>query len=599
LSLADGANPQCKKLRWTGTDGTGWHAVAAPRYFPARGGTRSAIMAILPNMAVPSATPRARLASPWGPAASRAETRAHVQQRLALFVKMMFWISWLLIGFLIAAYEVYPDARPKGADIVHPFAVAGLIVMGIIWYTQLARRQPPLETLYWIDFIITVGVGFVFGLSAYLSAEKRAAVWTAFIFAEFIVLGRALVVPSSPRRTVVVSAVAFVPLAAAGIAQAIQWPQYLEFPPVAFAVGDVFLCAITILLAATGSGVIYGLRRQITDAMQLGQYTLDEKIGEGGMGAVYRAHHAMLRRPTAIKLLPPAKLGADSLKRFEREVQHMSQLTHPNTVAVYDYGRSPDGVFYYAMEYLDGIDLETLVKIDGPQPAPRVVHIMRQVCGALDEAHGLGLTHRDIKPANVILCRRGNQPDVAKVVDFGLVKEITRESTDMTATQVILGTPAYLAPEAVTDPDKVGPSVDIYALGAVGYFLLTARRVFDGKSVVDLCVQHASASPVAPSKRTDNPIPTDLEALIMRCLHKDPLDRPRSARELRATLAALPVYQEWDESSALTWWETWSEKRQAARAAASQPLNPGDGIGTMTVDLKDRAVGGSAGEDAA
>jgi len=537
-------------------------------------------------MASPAA-PRTRMA-PWGPTASSAETRAYVQERLTLFVKMMFWISWLLLGFVIAAYELYPSARPAGADIVHPTAVLGLITMGVIWVTQLARRQPSIERLYWIDFIVTVGIGSVFGLSAYMSYDKRAAVWTAFIFTVFIVMGRALIVPSSPRRTLVVSGVAFAPLAAAGIAMAIRWEQYLEFPPVAFALGDLFCAGVTVLLATTGSGVIYGLRRQVSEAMQLGQYTLDEKIGEGGMGAVYRARHAMLRRPTAIKLLPPAKLGAESLKRFEREVQHMSQLTHPNTVAVYDYGRSPDGVFYYAMEYLDGVDLETLVRIDGPQPAPRVVHILRQVCGALDEAHGLGLTHRDIKPANVILCRRGNQPDVAKVVDFGLVKPVTPEDADHSATQVILGTPAYLAPEAVTDPSTVGPAVDLYALGAVGYYLLTGKRVFEGKTVVDLCVQHVSATPKLPSTRTDNSIPGDLERLIMCCLEKVPSARPGSARELRATLTALPVYQEWDEASALSWWETWVARRQQAGATRSGP----DGVGTMTVDLHGRSPSG-------
>jgi serine/threonine-protein kinase len=528
---------------------------------------------------------RPRMA-PWGPTASSAETRAYVQQRLALFVKTMFWISWGLIGFLIAAYEVYPHARPQGADYVHPVAICGLIFMGLIWITQLARRQPPLEVLYAIDLVVTLGIGLVFGLSAYVSHDKRAAVWTAFIFVVFIVMGRALILPSSPRRTLVVSGLGMVPLAAAGIAQAAQWPEQVEFPPVAFMIGDVFLCCVTVMLATIGSGVIYGLRRQVSEAMQLGQYTLDEKIGEGGMGVVYRAHHAMLRRPTAIKLLPPAKLGAESLKRFEREVHHMSQLTHPNTVAVFDYGRSPDGVFYYAMEYLDGIDLETLVKLDGPQPAPRVVHILRQICGALDEAHGLGLTHRDIKPANVILCRRGNQPDVAKVVDFGLVKEIARETSEHSSAHVILGTPAFLAPEGVTEPETVGPLADLYALGALGYYLLTAKRVFEGKTVIDICVQHVNAVPPPMAARTTNAIPGDLEALILRCLEKRPEDRPASARELRAALAALPVYQEWDEGSALMWWEKWAERREAAKAAASG--NGQGDLGTMTVDLRER-----------
>ena len=231
----------------------------------------------------------------------------------------------------------------------------------------------------------------------------------------------------------------------------------------------------------------FRLRKSVARARRLGQYTLKEKLGEGGMGVVYRAEHEMLRRPTAIKLLPPGKAGEDSLKRFEREVQMTARLTSPHTVSIFDFGRTPDGLFYYVMEYLDGIDLEDLVKQNGPVAPGRAVRILRQVCAALAEAHGIGLIHRDIKPANILLCERGGFPDIAKVLDFGLVREISAASDPrLTAENVLHGTPQYLAPEAIRNEDSIDARSDLYALGAVGLFpadrhagLLRPRRARD------------------------------------------------------------------------------------------------------------------------
>jgi eukaryotic-like serine/threonine-protein kinase len=529
---------------------------------------------------------RATRLVPWSPTATSEEMRAYLQERLALLSKLSFWIFCILVFFVHGLYEIYPELRPARVDIVDLFSVSGLVVLGLIWHFALRKRRSSWRTLYAIDALYALLIGTAFGMSAYFSADKRAAVWSAFIWHTFIVFSRVIVVPSSGRRTAAVTALSYLPLLLAAAGMALWTPHTLELPPIAFVVGGALFIAIATLLATTGSRVIYGLRRQVSEAMQLGQYTLDEKIGEGGMGAVYRARHALLRRPTAVKLLPAGRYGADNIKRFEREVQHMSRLTHPNTVAVFDYGRSPAGVFYYAMEYLDGIDLETLVRRDGPQRAPRVIHILRQVCGALDEAHAMGLSHRDIKPANIILCRRGRMPDVAKVVDFGLVKEITRTGDGDSATKVIMGTPAYLAPEAVTDPDRVGPASDLYALGCVGYFLLTATRVFEGKTAVDICVKHVSHAPEPPSRRTDNPIPAELEALVLACLAKDPAERPKSAFELRAALGRLPAYLDWDEAEALSWWNAF----EAQRASEPAPTERRAGPLTITVDVHARTA---------
>ena len=255
------------------------------------------------------------------------------------------------------------------------------------------------------------------------------------------------------------------------------------------------LLALAALAIFVFTLVVARLRREAQkaaiEAQQLGQYKLEQKLGAGGMGVVYKGHHAMLRRPTAIKMLDVDKVNEASIERFEREVQITSQLNNPNTVAIYDYGRTPEGVFYYAMEYLDGIDLQTLVERYGPQPVPRVIHILQQICGSLYEAHSLGLVHRDIKPANIMLNRRGGEPDVVKVLDFGLVKALDDEKqAGLTQQNSLTGTPLYMSPEAIQLPNSVDPRSDLYAVGAVGYFLLTGQPVFEAENVVELCQKH-------------------------------------------------------------------------------------------------------------
>jgi serine/threonine-protein kinase len=300
---------------------------------------------------------------------------------------------------------------------------------------------------------------------------------------------------------------------------------------------DGFWPALAAAVAAPGRWLRH-LGRSGGAPVQFGPYTLDAKIGEGGMGVVYRANHALLGRPAAIKLLPPGRSRAEDVKRFEREFRLTSRLSHPNTVAIYDFGRTREGSFYYAMEYVDGLDLQTLVEREGPLDAARVVHLLAQLASALAEAHGAGLVHRDIKPANLMVCERGGASDVLKVLDFGLAKAVA--GADVTESDLcsVVGTPLYMSPESVTAPASVDARSDLYALGAVGYFLLTGLPPFTGKNVFEVCAQHVCEAPLPPSARRSG-IPPELEALVLSCLAKSPDERPASAAAVRAELLRI------------------------------------------------------------
>jgi serine/threonine protein kinase len=308
------------------------------------------------------------------------------------------------------------------------------------------------------------------------------------------------------------------------------------------------------------------------EARQLGQYRLEERLGAGAMGVVYKGHHAMLRRQTAIKMLNVDKVNDASIARFEREVQITCKLNNPSTVAIYDYGRTPEGVFYYAMEYLDGIDLQALVERYGPQPEGRVIRILKQVCSSLFEAHSQGLVHRDIKPANIMLNRRGGEPDVVKVLDFGLVKALDDEKQSLQSGGALSGTPLYMSPEAIQTPDLVDARSDLYAVGAVGYFLLTGQPVFQAASLVELCGQHVAAMPTAPSERLGRTISLELENALLACLEKSRAKRPQTARDLSLLLDRPPTAGTWTLDDAEAWWGR-HERSQAASAAGTNAMN--------------------------
>jgi len=322
---------------------------------------------------------------------------------------------------------------------------------------------------------------------------------------------------------------------------------------------------------------------------QLGQYTMEEKIGEGGMGVVYRARHALLRRDTAVKLLLPGRADAAAVARFEREVCLTCQLTHPNTIQVYDYGHTPEGVFYYAMEFLQGLNLHQLVARFGPQPEGRVVHILAQICDSLAEAHGLGLIHRDIKPGNVFLCRRGGVADCVKVLDFGLVREYrydAPEAVNADGERTVEGTPWFMPPEAIQDSAPTDPRSDLYSLGALGYFLLTGNYIFDADSIAEIHEKQLTGTPIPPSQRTTNPISQEMEQLLLRCLEKDMDLRPQSAGELQSLLIATPCAGDWPREARASWWDAYEQQPAASEVEtgvdASTPMN------TVSIDLASR-----------
>jgi len=522
------------------------------------------------------------------------EGRAFLQQRVALFAKVMIGTQALGLAGLLALYPWEQLRQPWFAL----YQVQTGLAVGAWLLCRGGMRSA--RFVYWVEATMLLGIAAVSAtisrlvlpglmpqyLGSVVSPNDAAygrfvGVVQGSVFLEFViglslwVFVRAALVPSRPVRTLVLTALAAVPLAAVTVVRTLPFepePSLRSVTPDDVVVTNVIATAIwwTFItgVCTIVSAVIFGLRREVREARRLGQYTLEAKLGEGGMGAVYRASHAMMRRPTAIKLVRPDQAGETNLARFEREVQLTARLTHPNTVTIFDYGRTPDGVFYYAMELLDGATLEDIVRVDGPQPPGRVVKVLAELAGALEEAHGIELIHRDIKPSNVILCTQGGKPDVAKLLDFGLVKELgDKGQIELTKESLLTGTPQYMCPEALTSPDAVDARSDLYAIGAVGYFVLTGQHVFVGTTIVEVCGHHLHSEPVAPSKRLDRPVPEDLEDLLLSCLEKDPAERPQSAADLCQRLEACQSMGEWTETHARRWWNRHGESLRSVSDA--------------------------------
>jgi hypothetical protein len=325
--------------------------------------------------------------------------------------------------------------------------------------------------------------------------------------------------------------------------------------PLIIAFAGLFgLAAIAAAGLVAYARIVERLRRRIDEVTELGQYTLLERLGEGGMGKVYRARHRLLARDTAVKLLKPDVMSDEAVRRFEREVQITARLRHPNTIEIYDYGRTPEGIFYYAMEYLDGYDLSRLVELNGPLAPDRVVHILRQASRSLREAHGVGLIHRDIKPMNIIVSAGGGEYDVVKVLDFGLVKEVAETGPGMTAVNIIPGTPPYIAPERMRDGGEVDGRSDIYALGAVAFNLLTGRQAYEGDTALDVAYKAMHEPPRRPAEHSDLVIPPALDALVVTMMAPEPDGRPVDVDALLDALDRIAADAPWDEARAAAWW---------------------------------------------
>jgi hypothetical protein len=504
-----------------------------------------------------------------------------VRERLALVGKTLFIVSLGFYLFLLVSMVLVGGA-PFAAVVKGPVAyghLAASATMGLLWLLA-SRTSFSVMGLGTLDALsIAVGGGFL----SLMTMDDGGQVLQVLLALTVTVMTRAILVPSRPRRTMVLSALAFLPTVLICISKhdptALLPGFTADFQKQYMTLNTVLWSILGTTLATIVSRVIYGLRRQVAEANELGQYVLEERIGGGGMGEVWRARHRLLIRPAAIKLIRPQMFGDPQLllRRFEREARATAALKSPHTVQLYDFGATEDGRLYYVMELLDGLDLDTLVHQYGPLPAERVVHILRQVCSSLQDAHANGLVHRDIKPANIVVSRAGTTFDFAKVLDFGLVKlDAPRNSGEdaakLSAEGSTSGTPAFMAPEVVLGAADTDHRVDLYALGCVAYWLLTGRLIFEGNTLVQMMYHHAHTPPPRPSMTSGIPFPATLEDLVMECLEKDPARRPANAETVSTRLDATALESAWTVERAEHWWAMHrpADARRVAEVLLSQ-----------------------------
>ena len=480
------------------------------------------------------------------------------------------------LGLAIAALAVYFIGQhsesawidPDSAPATYRFACLMSVVAGLAMFAVAHfRLLSPLDRLLDAALLFEVGVGLLISIAENAIAplpgetmrgQTSLAVWIAFFV---------LAVPASRGKSTL-AAVMTACMGPVGLGVQVFFgnvptpPLFHWFLPFAT---SFFMAAAASALART----MYDLGAQARQARELGSYQLVERLGQGGMGEVWRARHRMLAREAAIKLIRADALQTmsvaqanDAKRRFEREALATAQLQSPHTVTLYDYGVAEDGRFYYVMELLSGITLEELVQRFGPQPAARAAYVLLQVCDSLAEAHRLGLVHRDITHRNVLLCRLGNSYDFAKVLDFGLVKQTSGNHTGPTESHVAVGTAAFLSPEAAL-ARPMDARADIYSLGCLAYWLLSGKLVFEEANTTAMILAQVQRQPVPPSQVTEQEIPAALEAIVLDCLAKEPAARPPSVDVIMERLSACPLSERWDAYRAERWWRAHQPENRA------------------------------------
>ncbi|MGE0811921.1 MAG: serine/threonine-protein kinase [Vicinamibacterales bacterium] len=514
-----------------------------------------------------------------GTSALPSDLLEQVRGRVRLLAALLFcgyaFDVLVFVSKLIAVALGYP--APDDLQQIRPFQWVNLSAMAVsaaMWWTA-RRASVSASRLLSLGLVYEVAICFVMSMQANWQYYDANGLLPNLTWVPAIVILFPLVMPGPPRRLMgaAVAAAATGPLAIfvlerLGQVSAAADSYVQSAVSGAFAVGFAYM----------GARVVYGLGREVAAAREIGSYVLEEKLGQGGMGEVWRARHRLLARPAAIKIVrsPPGAPAVgpadDLLARFEREAQATARLRSPHTVDLFDFGVSDDGAFYYVMELLDGLDADALVRRFGPVPPERAVFLLRQVCHSLSEAEACGLVHRDIKPANVFVCRYGEDFDFVKVLDFGLVKSLDGSpsaSAAATMNSVIRGTPAFIAPEQALGKADIDHRADIYAVGCLAYWLLTGQQVFVAETPMGAILDHIKTPPPPPSTRVAQAIPPALEQVVLACLAKDPEDRPQSARGLSIRLAAACGEASWSPAAASTWWAA------EGRGVASGPPAPG------------------------